>query len=63
MRAPKCNMCDSVSIDRRTFEFIADGEKATAERWKCADCGAVAWLWCNEPVWVTRRIAAVGDSY
>jgi hypothetical protein len=50
MRAPKlstlCGLCQSQEVDRRSL-YGGDGPDEAAERWKCATCGATAWLYCD----------------
>lgn len=50
MSAPKlstrCGACHSGAVDRRTL-YGGEGPDESSERWTCADCGAVAWFYCD----------------
>jgi hypothetical protein len=42
----RCGLCNSGAVDRRTL-YGGDGPDEAAESWKCVDCGAYTWLYCD----------------
>jgi hypothetical protein len=45
-QSTRCGRCRGGDVDRRTL-YGGDGPDEAAERWMCANCGAVAWVYCD----------------
>jgi hypothetical protein len=53
----RCGACSSGAVDRRTL-YGGDGPDEVAEFWRCADCHATAWLYCDGTIsdWLEKPV-------